>query len=278
MPSLERNENNNTCYFAGNAIFAEKTKSHVMKIDWRFQKTLFGQLVLSILFFWYFANNSFLRPAVDPGTEYFLALLIIVAAAINFWILYPAFQNNNRTSLYFMLTGAEIIILTAVEYIMAIDVKLSMIPIELTYNECLQLRIRLFTNLLFRNCGLMSVVILFAYNNDLKIRIFNKDRRLFRLKKQLLVQSISDKSSYLLDTDKICYIQQLQNYNRFFTSDGKMYERRATLMDILQLLGEEDYLQISKSVIVSKPYIKSCSEDNIVLLDFNVDGIIFDKI
>lgn len=244
-----------------------------MQLDWRFQKTLFGHLVLCLLFFWYYVHNSFLRPAVEPETDCSLALLIIVAAEVNFWVLYPLCQNNKRSFLYFVLTAAETIFLSAVEFFLSIDDVLSKIPIELASSESFELKSTLFTNLLLRNCGLMSVVTVLAYNNDLKIRIFDKDRRLFRLKRQLLVQSISDKSPYLLDADRICYVQQIQNYNHFITPDGNKYERRSTLADLLQLLGEEDFLQVSKSVIVNKSYLKSCTEDKITL---STDGNIED--
>ena len=83
-----------------------------MHIDWRFHRALLGHLFLSILFFWYYADNSFLRPAVEPGTEYFLALLIIVAAEVNFWILYPAFHNNNRTFIYCCSETADLWVLS----------------------------------------------------------------------------------------------------------------------------------------------------------------------
>lgn len=268
-----RNENNGSPHFAGNAIFAEKTDSNVMRIDWRFQKALLGHLLLSILFFWYYTDNSFLRPAVDTGTECFLALLIIVAAEVNFWVLYPACQNNKRLFIYIVLTAIEIIVVSAIEHLLTIDTNLSRFRnMELLDNERFQIKISLFTNLIFRNCGLFGLVMLLAYNADLRIRLFDQDRKLFRLKRQLLVRAIKDKSSHLLDSDKICYVQQQQNYNNFYTRDGKRYDRRATLTDIQSLLGEEEYLQISKSVIVRKSCLKSCSEDEIVLsTDENVE-------
>ena len=104
-----------------------------------------------------------------------------------------------------------------------------------------------------------------AYNTDLRIRLFEKDRKLFRLKKQLIVQSLTDKQALFLDADQICYIQQDQNLNHFYTFDGQHFIRRSSLMDLQQLLGEENYLKISKSVIVSKPHIKGLAEDVITL-------------
>lgn len=243
-----------------------------MHIDWRIYRTIFGHLFLSILFFWYYVHNSFLRPAVEPGVEYFLGLLIIVAAEVNFWVFYPAFQSNNRTFLYYVLSVVEILALSTIEYLLTIDAKLSKIPIELTYSECFQIKKAFFTNLLFRDCGLMGVIMLLAYNTDLRIRMFDKDWKLFKLKGQILVQTVSDKKSYLLDKERICYIKQRQNYNCFFCNDGNSYERRSTLTDIQKLLGENDYLQISKSIIVSKARLKSCNEDVIILsTDENVD-------
>ena len=243
----------------------KKIDSNIMRIDSRFQKALLGHLFLSILFFWYYTNNSFLRPAVETGTECFLALLIIVAAEVNFWIIYPSCQNNSRRFFYFVLSFVEIIALSIIEYHLTSGAKLSKIPIELSDIEISQIKIIFFTNLLFRNCGLISVVMILAYNTDLRIRLFEKDRKLFRLKKQLMVQSINGKETHFLDADQICYIQQNQNYNRFYTYDGQLFERRSSMLELQQLLGDEQYLKISKSVIVSKSYIKALAEDVIVL-------------
>lgn len=237
-----------------------------MKIDWRLQRILLGHLLLSIFFFWYFTHYSFLRPLAEPGTECFLALLIEVAAEINFWILYPLCQNKNRFFLYFVLSAVEIIALSVVEYFLTIDANLSKFQlIELPDNECFQFKISLFTNLIFRNLGLFCFIMIMAYNTDLRIRLFEKDRKLFRLKKQLIVQSLTDKQALFLDADQICYIQQDQNLNHFYTFDGQHFIRRSSLMDLQQLLGEENYLKISKSVIVSKPHIKGLAEDVITL-------------
>ena len=148
-----------------------------------------------------------------------------------------------------------------------------MILIELSNAECFKIKKALLLNLLFRDSGLISVVMILAYNTDLRIRLFEEDRKLFKLKKQLMVQSPKDKQTHLLDADRICYVQQNQNYNNFYTFDGAHFNRRSTLMDIQELLGEENYLKISKSVIVSKSHIKDIMEDKIVLLtDKNIEN------
>ena len=238
-----------------------------MNIDWRLQRTLLGHLILYIFFFWYFTHYSFLRPAVESGVEYFLALLIVVAAEVNFWILYPLCQYNNRFILYFVLSAVEIIALSVVEYLLTMDAILSKFQlVELSDNERSQIKTSLFTNLVFRDSGLVSLIMVMANNTDLRFRLFEKDRKLFRLKKQLLVQSLTNKQSLFLDADQICYIQQDQNLNHFYTFDGQRFIRRSTLMDLQQLLGEENYLKISKSVVVSKSHIKGLAEDVITLL------------
>ena len=244
-----------------------------MNINKQFLRTLFEHLILSILFIWYFVPNSFLRPAVELGTECFLASLIVIAAEVNFWILYPSFQKNNHLFLYFALSAGEIIVLSVVEYCLTIDANMSMYVTELANAEYFQIQKALFLNLLFRNCGLFSVVMILAYNTDLRIRLFEKDRKLFKLNKQLIVQSLNDKHTCLLDADRICYVQQNQNYNNFYTFEGALFNRRSTLMDIQELLGEENFLKISKSVIVSKSHIKDFTEDKIVLLtDNNIEN------
>lgn len=238
-----------------------------MHINWRLQRVFFGQVFLFILFFWYFTHNSFLRPVADTGTECFIGLMLIVALAINYWVLYPISRNYKGKHLYVLLSTLEIMALAAIEYYLTVDIKILMIPEELLAANGKSIKWTFFMNLVFRNGGLIIFIGLLAHATDLKIRLFENDKRLLRLKHQLIVQSPANGScSYLLDVGSICFIQQKQNYNKITTVEGQKYDRRGSLKDIQELLGENNYIKISKNTIVRLSRIKSCTDNQVGLL------------
>lgn len=241
-----------------------------MHLNWRFQRVIVGQMFLFILFLWYYSHNSFLRPAVDKGTECFLALVLIIAMAVNYWVLYPLSRNYRNNLLYVLLSVMEVIALATLEYFLTIEVKTLMIPKQLLETNGDYIKRIFFLNLVFRDSGLIAFMGLLAYATDLKIRLFEKDKRLFKLKKQLIVQSSNNSSlSYLLDTDRISYIQQRQNYNIITTTDGYLYERRGSLKDIQELLGKNYFIQISKNTIVRLSSIKNCTDNKVEIRTSN---------
>ena len=238
-----------------------------MHVNWRLQRVFFGQVFLFILFFWYFTHNSFLRPAADTGTEYFLALTLIVSMAIYYWVLYPISKNSKSKLLSVLLPAVEITALAAMEYLLTVDIKTLMIPEEVLAANGRSVKWTFFMNLVFRDAGLIIFIGLLAHVTDLRIRLFENDKRLFRLKHQLIVQSPAESSlSYMLDAGSICYVQQKQNYNKITTVEGQKYVRRGSLKDIQELLGENNYIKISKNTIVRLSRIKSCTDNQVGLL------------
>ena len=152
----------------------------------------------------------------------------------------------------------EVIITALIEYILTIEAKLSVVPNEMIAVYGSLIKKRFFFNLLLRNSGLLCFVGLVSDNFRLRIKILqDKERQLFREKHKLEVQQFFDKSSILLDEDEICYITQNQNYNTFVTVSGAKYTKRGTLNNLQDLLGENNYVTISRSV-----------KENIILMAF----------
>lgn len=234
----------------------------IMKRNWRSQKIVFWQIVFSIVFYYFFTKNSFLRPSAEPMMECIIALMLISSMAINYWTVYPVFHNK-KTAFFYFLSILEIIIITIVEFSITIGNQIAVYS-KIANVERKQIFWTLFFNLFYRNGGLICFAGLMAYTTELKIRLFEKDYKLLKLKHQLLVHSLSKShSSYLLDVDRVCYIQQNQNYSRFITFDGHIFSRRGTLRDVQDLFRSEDFLRISKNTMVRSSSIISCKDNKV---------------
>lgn len=243
-----------------------------MNNKWKPIGVLIGQLIFSVLFFVYFTNNSFLRPSVDAKLENCIALMLVFAMFANFWILHLLLRRKGTIFLYLFFSAMEIVAAALVEYILTIEVNLSIYPNELLAAQGLHIKQRFFVNLLLRNCGLLSFVGLISDNIRLRVQIQDKERQLYGEKHQIEVQQIPDKTTVLLSEHEICYVIQNQNYNTFVTACGAKYVKRGTLNNLQDLLGEKDYVRISRSVIVRLKYIKSVKDNTIELLvDDNVE-------
>lgn len=236
-----------------------------MNNNWKLVGVFGGQLVFSVFFFEYFSKNSFLRPAVETNTEYCIALMLIFAMFANFWILRLLFRKKNTMLVYLLFSAMEVIVTAFVEYILTIDVNLSIYPNELLISQGMPIKRRFFINLLLRNSGLLCFVALISDNLRLRVQLQDKEKQLFREKHQLEVQQIADKTTVLLNEDEICYIIQNQNYNTFVSFCGTKYSKRGTLNNIQDLLGEKNYVKISRSIIVRLKYIKSVNNNIIEL-------------
>ena len=254
-------------YILKKFIFASEFILREMDNKRKLFGVLGGQLVFFVFFFEYFTKNSFLRPSVNDKTEFCIALMLILAMFANYWLLLLLFRKKNTMFLYLLFSGMEVIITALIEYILTIEAKLSVVPNEMIAVYGSLIKKRFFFNLLLRNSGLLCFVGLVSDNFRLRIKILqDKERQLFREKHKLEVQQFFDKSSILLDEDEICYITQNQNYNTFVTVSGAKYTKRGTLNNLQDLLGENNYVKISRSVIVRLKYVKSVSNNNVELL------------
>lgn len=241
--------------------FIDMSLKNKKKVAW----VIMGQILFAVFFIWFFSNNSYLRPSLNSVKEYCIALMLLAAMAINFWFFF--FFQNPRRSLYqyVLFTTVELLLITFIEYIFTVDVKLAVFSYASQSVDINKLKYNFFANLLIRNCGLFCFVGLVSNNINLKIQLRAKDKILFQKNHQIEVQQIFDKSTILLNENDIRYIRQQQNYCYFITASGIKYVRRDTLNDIRRILGNKNYVQISRNTIVRIPCIKSCCDNEIVL-------------
>lgn len=94
--------------------------------------------------------------------------------------------------------------------------------------------------------------------NKLTSEVENLIATLRIINQQMLV--IKDNENYLLDVNKISYIEALERKTFVYTED-EMYESKLKLYEMEEKLCEYGFFRISKSCLVHLKYIKSIRND-----------------
>ena len=193
--------------------------------------------------------------------------------AVTFWVVYPLFHNK-KIIIFCILSILEILISTLIEFMLTINTQI-VVYTKIASVQKSQVVWTLFFNLLFRNSGLICFAGLMAFTTELKIRLFEKDSKLFRLKRQLMVNTLSNKpDSLMLDVDKICYVQQKGNYSYIYTFDGLHFIKRSSLKEVQDLFSNENFIKISRNTIVRLSSIKTFTDNEVwVQKDKGLDDV-----
>lgn len=223
-----------------------------------------GQLLFFSLFFWYYFRNSFLRPTCSATVESGLALMIIAAMAINYWVLYPFVYKKHSFWLYAIASVAEASLCAFFEYVLTIDASLSILPTEILQVKSRSVKYVLFLNCLFRDTCLVGFAGLMADNLGQKFRLLDTDTLLLRRKGQILVQQ--NGKDHIIDAATVSYVKQCQNYTYVFTNDGKQYSKHGSLHFFEQAPGDLHGVKISRNTIVFMPYVTALSDKEVTVI------------
>lgn len=257
------NENIKTRAFAENCTFASKFEYHFMKKkSWFAFGVALGQLCFFILFVWYFHTHSFLRPYATATVELMLALMLVLAMALNFWFLYPTFHPHKRI-FYYTLCLLMVVATVVIEYLSTKKYTFAIYPPDFLTKEGDSIRKSLIFNLFLRNGGLVVFSGLMAKLAGLKVTLEERDRIILQEGK-IHAYSANHKTSTYLEICDICYIKQKGNYSLLFTTDGRRYSKRGTLKDMESLLEAWAFVKVSKSILVNPANIAGVNGDVLV--------------
>lgn len=221
-------------------------------------KTLFiiaGQILFFGFFVWYYVHYSFLRSRCDITVEYVLAIVLVLAMAMNYWLIYPEFYKKHSFWHYAAVTVVEVFLVTLLEYSMTIKVGLRYILQTVPQSELIYIKLSFFFNIMVRNLSLLGFVGLIANNFGQKYRLFEKDRLLMKKENKVIVRGNNEE--LLIDASSICYIQQKQNETLVFTDDGQQYRRRGSMVFFERTMASVSCVRISKNTIAFCPHIQS---------------------
>lgn len=222
-----------------------------------------GQIIFFVLFFGYYVRNSFLRVRCDIRIEYILAIVLILAMVVNYWLLYPMFYKKYSFWVYALVSVIEAFLVTMLEYILTINVELSLVAQRMSDLDIIRIKLVFFFNIMTRNICLLGFVGLTANNFRQKFRLLEKDRLM--LKKENRVIARKNHEDYIIDASTICYVRQQQNETTIFTDDGQQYKRRGSMIFFEETMPPASCVRISKSTIVFCSHIQSFTDKEVTI-------------
>lgn len=222
-----------------------------------------GQVLFFSLFCFYYLHYSFLRPICEKKLEWALAITLVLAMAVNYWIIYPLFYKRHSFWHYAIATVVEALLATIFEYCLTLNIVTACIPQETPLAVVSKLKRGFFCNLLLRDSCLLSFVGLMANNIGQKFRFLETDVALLKRKNQVVV--LRKNEQYILNANDICYLIQDQNYTDIYANDGQLYKRRGPMRFFEILKESQGYTKISRNCAVFLPYVQTLTDKEVTV-------------
>lgn len=223
--------------------------------------------LLFLLAMWYFFGcNCWLRTGAYPDLykEYLSGIIAITVIYLNYYLLFPKFYIQRKYNLYWCLSVLSVVISGAAEMVMVAPNLLNIYS-KSGYTD-------LATNFLLKQSFLVTLrnggLVLFAYalNTILWLQRTEEERQ-FDLRKQfglLDVKGLKQGNTFV-NTKQVLYCIQKRNVTSIHLTDGSTYHRYNSMNDLEELLGSEEFLRISRNVIVQKASISQINDNNVVM-------------
>ena len=115
-----------------------------------------------------------------------------------------------------------------------------------------------------RNLALNFFPYLFRERQQLRHLLEKEVQVVYREFRKL---DVTDKDSnvQLVPVDDIFYCRQQQNFTIVFTVQNNHYTRLGSMKHLDQLLGEEEFVRLTKNLLVPFRYIESCQDDKVTM-------------
>lgn len=224
-------------------------------------------LLCCTMIVYFFGTNCRMRPAAYPALykEYITGLIAIVTIYFNYFFLFPKLFLRRKHIAYWLYTICSVVLSGCVE----------MLLVSPQLVEAYSLRnceIQMITEFLIMDTLCVSVrnlgLVLFSYTINeifwLKKQAVEKDTA---VRKQYDSLDVKDENhlTYLVHTGNIYYCEQDRNISVIHLLDGKYYIRYCSLNSLAELLGETDFVRISRNIIVPKSIVSRFKENKIQL-------------
>ena len=238
------------------------------------------------IFLYYFSQNCWLRPSSGSlFKELFSGVLLLASLYINYYLFYPKIHPK-KSEIYWLVVVVTTMTIAVVDFAMAYS-------FIITRNAQL---VEFFGPFKF-----FSRILFFAFGRNLAFNFFPylfRERQQLRhsLEKEVQVVyrdvrkiDVTDKDSnvQLVSIDDIFYCEQQRNFTTIHTVQNEKYTRLGSMKHLEQLLGEEEFVRITTTLLVPFQYIQSCKDNMVVMKQmpwqqtattFKVDTIVNEKI
>ena len=218
-----------------------------------------------VVLLWFFTQNAFLRPyAGSAFKEVVAGLLMLGSMYVNYFLLYPRFYGQNAHLSYWLLLAALVLVV-------------SLLDLAIAYPRILICNAQAIETLGFINY--FGKRLAFIAGRNLAFNFFPfmfRERKLLRqalesevrvvYKDTQLIDIIDgEKNVCLIPKDSIYYCLQDGNYTWIYTTDNNRHPRSGSMKHLEQLFGKEDFVRISKQLLLPYQYIKKCRNNEVVM-------------
>lgn len=227
-------------------------------------------IALNVLFclalLWFFTHYSYLRPyAGSTMKEVIAALLLLFTLYINYYLLYPKLHKNHPV-LYWLL----VIVVSFLTACMDLAVAY---PGIMRCNAFIIKELgefRYFSiHLLFifgRNFAFNFFPFLFRERRHLQEALDTEIKIVYRDARMVDVADNKHHDMHLISKDDIYYCKQDTNYTRIYVTQGDYwYSRPGSMKYLEQLLGTDEFVRISPSLLLPYQYIKACNGNEVIM-------------
>ena len=210
-------------------------------------------LLFLLVMLYFFGFNCHLRPVAYPDgyKEYLSGIIAVSVIYLNYYLLFPKFYTQRKYDLYWCLSVLSVVISGAAETVMVAPNLLAMYK-SWGYEEMsTYYLLHTFLLVTLRNGGL--VLFAYALNTILWLQRAEEERQ-FDLRKQFGLLDVKGhtQGNTFVNTEQVLYCIQKRNVTAIHLTDGSTYLRYNSMNDLEELLGREEFLRISRNVIVQK--------------------------
>ena len=226
-----------------------------------------AQLVICMLFLYWFCNNSLLRPS--PGNahfkEFIIGGLLLIICYLNAFVLHPTLFQRNKAA-YVMSSVISVLVALLVEF-------------SWLYNDIMSCLLRSFTpteahayywNCVFyaflRDLGLVSFTFLICELKSNRVQKNTTEILLMKTDNKIEVKDFSG-NNILLNYKQIRFCEQERNQTKIYANEEDIFFRYGSLANIQNIVGNEYFLQINRNTLVARKYIERYSDGQLWLLD-----------
>ena len=218
-----------------------------------------------IMMFLILVRNSFLRPYAGSFVkESFSALLLIGSLCFNYFLLYPRMYQKYSYHIYWLAVVLMSIVVGIVD--LAIAYPFIMLRnaqvIEFVGYYIFFLKALFF--IIGRNLALNIFPYLFRERQQLRHSL-EKEREIVYERVRMLDVTDKDSNVQLVSIDDIFYCEQQRNFTTIHTVKNKTYTRLGSMKHLEQLLGEEEFIRLTPTLLMPFRYIQSCKDNTVVM-------------
>ena len=245
-------------------IFATRFNHNIMK-----HLNTIVIILLNILFcfclLWFFTRNAFLRPyAGSTLKEAVTGLLLLGSLYANYFLLYPKLHQKHSHNFYWLSVFFIALATGTIELAIAYQ------NISLCNAEIIQE---------FGFFSFFSKRLLFIVGRNLAFNFFPfliGERQHFRQSWEKEVRIVyqdvrklditdGDNNIQLVPIEDIFYCQQQGNFTNIFMVNDKKYTRLGSMKHLQQLVGEEEFIRITTTLLVPFRHIESCKDYTVIM-------------